>query len=109
MLDGGERALELGKKAVAHGLEDTPVEGRDGGEHDLVEQHARSRASVPDFVALHQPRVADHVTGGDRRQTALDRGLDHGADARCGRRSPEAADGRIRGVASPWLSHGCGC
>ena len=68
-LHGIDDAGELGQEAIAHGLDDAPVTGRDHRLDQLAKMGLEG-AERARFVGPHQPRVADHVGGQDRRQPA---------------------------------------
>ncbi len=63
-------AVKLDQHAVASGLDDAAVVLRDGRIDELDPMGLETR-KCSGLVGLHQPTVADHVGGKDRREPAL--------------------------------------
>jgi hypothetical protein len=70
-LQGVDHARELDQSAIAHQFDDATVTGGDRGLDEVPSERLQSGVGAR-LVARHQPAVADHVGGQDRRQSALD-------------------------------------
>ena len=69
-LQGVDHPGELDQEALAGGLDDAPPELGDQGIEDLVAQRLEAGQGAR-LVRPHEPAVADHVGGDDRRKSAL--------------------------------------
>ena len=75
--DGADGTAELDQQAVADPLEDAALMAGDKRLHHLVPPHLQFRQRAC-FVQLHEPAVANHVSGQNGDEPALDGLVGHG-------------------------------